>query len=276
MHVIKTSQFGANNQVNKYPDQSFFSFTHQSSSMPHITLGSHDHLSLFSAFATSLVLVTGYVAALYIRPSTRPSATTNRNDTAVIRERIKIITIYSIIGNFGIVPAVFLWSNVYDNYFNAAGTLRIFWGWRSGILEVIIDCVKGLLLTSILFIGPIVNYLYFDRQDELQFIRSINPSPRLHVKGYLTRGKLEFDLREKIATERGLRNFLFGPLTEEFIFRSGLIAIFLSSKVSERYVKSIFDPFFFSNVCQKLFIIWLPVVFWNRTCTPCLRTVRRI
>lgn len=194
--------------------------------MPETTLDLSNQVSFNRASIGSLALTIGYVLVFYIRSSTRTTEHQKRDDPEVIKERIKVITIYSFFADFIFIPFLLLASHVYDNYIQVLGILRVFGGWKSDETEVAIDTLKALLLVSILFIGPITNYLYFEQQE-------IRQKLNFNTNVFAILNVLFQNLKINICSVQGLRNFVVGPLTEELVFRSGILSLYLSSNVSK-------------------------------------------
>lgn len=196
---------------------------------------SKDRLSVLKATIYSVILTAAYVAVLYLRRSTRPSATINRDDPSVIKARITAISLVTVIAIFVYVPFVLVLEGVYNNWFMASASLRIFWGWKSrgsglpDLVEIVLvlvwDCLKALLLTAVLFMGPIADVLYFSHQE------------RSYTMGYggshATPQGLYNEMKKGLSTIYGVRNYVVGPITEEFVFRAGVIALFLASPCSK-------------------------------------------
>lgn len=198
-------------------------------------------LTLLRASLYSFLLTFGYVGILYLRAATRSSKEVDcSSDPNIVRERLKSVTVYTIFAVFLFVPWILIIENVYHTYYHASATLRIFWGWIVqssefiGWVEVIFfliyDCLKALLLTSILFAGPLMEVLYFDPQlQAYKLTGSYIPWHKLPSVLYRDAEAILFSLA-------GLRRLIVGPITEEFVFRSGILAIHLASKVSIKYM----------------------------------------
>lgn len=194
----------------------------------------HIRLPIWKAALYSLILTISYVGVLYVKRSTRPSSDIKRDDPAVVKSRITAISIVSLFAVFLFVPFVLVWEGVYENWYLAWSTLRIFWGWKIpspsvlGFLEtfliLILDCLKALTLTGVLFIGPLADILYFSYQ-ELSYNLGYGP-------GHANLKSLSRDIKASLSTIYGFRNFVTGPITEEFVFRACVIALFLASPSS--------------------------------------------
>lgn len=208
--------------------------------MTSLSLKPHNNLSLFHSSFYSFVLTAGYVGILYLRASTRPSKNTKRDDPKVVTQRLKSVLVFTTLAVFVFVPSVLVFEGVYDSFVYASATLRIFWGWRvnssnfDDILEMILrliwDTSKALLLTAMLFSGPLMDYLYFERQEQMYKL-GIGNNP-----GYATPSIVLNEVKKQVSTVFGLRNYIIGPLSEEFVFRAGVLALHLASNVSLNYM----------------------------------------
>lgn len=197
-------------------------------------------VSLLNTFVYSLILTSGYVGVLYLRKKTRPSNENLRDDRSVMIERMKSICVYTIIVVFLFVPFVLVFENAYDTYYQASATLRILWGWSVqspdfiGEAElyfgIVLDCFKALGLVSILFIGPLIDLFYFEK---LETALTLNQTQSFWA--HLPK-MIYDDIKTQVATVSGLRNFIIGPITEEFVFRSGILALHLATGVSQSYM----------------------------------------
>lgn len=197
------------------------------------------------------------MAVLYLRRSTRPSTDVKRDDPNVIKARIAGISVVTVISVFVFVPFVLVAEHVYDNWFMAFASLRILWGWKLGndndgdaassgaglvvnllitVMGLTFDSLKALLLTSILFLGPLADCLYFSHQEKSY---TLGYGPTRATFRILTR-----DIKDGMSNIFGVRNYIAGPLTEELVFRSGVIALFLASPAS-RPVLVFVTPLFF-------------------------------
>lgn len=220
-------------------------------------------ISLLRATAYSLLVSTGYVGVLYLKKSARPSSTTNRNDRAVITTRLIFISIYTLVSIFLLVPGILTWiEHAYPNYLISFSSLRVFWGWPvhntkdendiilsyfEVALYLIFDVLKALLLTSVLFIGPLTDYFYFDRvgPNSQEYNNSSGPLSETTINkkrllSFASPKTVYTEIVSGLSTLVGVRNFVIGPLTEEFVYRSCVLAFHLSainsSHVSSTYM----------------------------------------
>lgn len=199
-------------------------------------------LAIWKACLYSLALTFIYVGVLYIKRSTRPSADVKRDDPSVVKARLTVISIASAVSVLVLVPAVLLLEGVYSTWSEAWASLRIFWGWKLGqggdgplLLDIVgllallaLDVLKALLLTSVLFIGPLLDFLYFAYQEK-SYTLGYGPT-------YATLRTVTRDVKAGLSDIYGIRNYVVGPLTEELVFRAGVLALFLASPVSESFL----------------------------------------
>ena len=75
-----------------------------------------------------------------------------------------------------------------------------------------LDILRSLLLTSLLYLGPLFEVIFVDK-----------------TLGQLRHGRL---LTETLSSWQGYRNYVAGPITEEILFRSVLIAINVLARLS--------------------------------------------
>ncbi|KAK9369520.1 hypothetical protein V1509DRAFT_619702 [Lipomyces kononenkoae] len=161
---------------------------------------------------TTLTIV--YVGVLYIHPRTRPSATVSRNDDDVIKSRVVAILLSSVVS--GVITAWIL-SKDGGTTQDALKSLRI---WP--IPPVVELFRSSLLITAILFIGPLVEKIVFS--NGWKYLRA---DVEIALTGWI-----------------GLRNYIIGPLTEEFVFRACIVSIELASGMPP--LKAIFlSPLYF-------------------------------
>lgn len=227
-------------------------------------------ISLVRATLYSLLVSLGYVGVLYLKKSTRPSNNTNRNDRAVIITRLTFISIYTVFCVFFLVPGILTWvEHAYPTYSMSFSSLRIFWGWPVHdhdiilshfeiILYLIFDTLKALLLTAVLFVGPLTDYLYFDRVSQNAEFRTVFSSPYTSESetnqnsdtttkssskwlGHVASPVTVFqEIVTGLSTLIGIRNYVIGPITEEFVYRSCILAFHLSAintdHVSAKYM----------------------------------------
>lgn len=149
---------------------------------------------LFTAF---------YVAPFYLSPTLRSVSLASRDSPSVIRARVKSVTL---------ACAACAVVNVYILAVHSQATprdvLRLWGVWPISFLDI----AKLLGLVSVLFIGPLFKSLIAEGE-----WREITPST---IKAEL------FD------SWIGYRNIIVAPLSEELVFRSLVISLYLLAKVS--------------------------------------------
>ncbi|KAK9376112.1 uncharacterized protein V1513DRAFT_396917 [Lipomyces chichibuensis] len=174
-------------------------------------------MNSFTGFLASTVLTLLYVGVLYIHPRSRPSATVSRNDDDVIKTRVTAIMLSSVLS--GALTAWILSNDCSISREHALKSLRI---WP--IPPVMELFRSGLLITGILFIGPLVEKVVFSRG--WKYLRA--------------------DIEIALTGWIGCRNYIIGPLTEEFVFRVCIVSIELASGMSP--LKAIFlSPLYFGT-----------------------------
>ncbi|KAJ5504635.1 CAAX amino terminal protease [Penicillium fimorum] len=151
----------------------------------------------------SVILTLLYVVPFYISSTTRPSPTLSRDAPSVIRARIRAVTGSCIVGSVFV-----LWLIVEEgNSSLGAGTRLLGW-WPVGVLEAL----RSLLLTAILFLGPLFERGIVEGEWKFWF----RPSK----------------LSESLGGWIGWRNYVAGPFTEEIIFRSAMVPLYLLAHTS--------------------------------------------
>lgn len=197
-------------------------------------ISDEQHLSPLSATLYSLGLTVLYVGVLYLHPRTRPTKTARRDDPAVVKTRMVLLSIVTFAINFAVVPYILISQKVFSTWFWAWSAQKL---WSPLPLQLLLDILKSLALTSILFIGPLADSLYFryqDRRDTLGY----GPS-------YAPPGALMTEIRRELSTLYGIRNYIVGPATEELVYRGGILALFLSTHLSLRTLV-LYVPLFFA------------------------------
>src|SRR5699024_8470459 len=87
-----------------------------------------------------------YVAPFYISSATRPSATLSRDAPSVIRARIRAVTLSCIVSTLAV-----LWLIVEKSNASLSEALKLLGWWPVHISDV----AQALILTAILFVGPL-------------------------------------------------------------------------------------------------------------------------
>ncbi|KAK9239117.1 CAAX protease self-immunity-domain-containing protein [Lipomyces kononenkoae] len=171
-------------------------------------------MNSFTGLLVCTILTLLYVGVLYIHPRTRPSATVSRNDDDVIKTRVIAILFSSVLS--GVVTA---WLLSKDGS-RTQDALKLLGIWP--IPPAMELFRSSLLITAILFIGPLADKIVFS-------------------KGWKY---LRADIEVALTGWIGLRNYIIGPLTEEFVFRACIVSVELASGMSPS--KAIFlSPLYF-------------------------------
>ncbi|EPE29698.1 hypothetical protein GLAREA_00858 [Glarea lozoyensis ATCC 20868] len=154
-----------------------------------------------------LVYTLIYVVPFYLSSTTRPSANLSRDAPSVIRGRIASVTTSCTICS--IATFVILCTIVKDGTFGAAFHAM---GWYPiGILET----VKAVGLTAVLFLGPLfeAGIVQGGWRDWIR-LRGLSM-----LSGWM-----------------GYRNIVAGPVTEEILFRSASVPLLLLSQTSNKTI----------------------------------------
>ena len=174
-------------------------------------------LSPHTAVAVAAIFTAFYVLPFYFSPTTRPSPTLSRDAPSVIRARIRFVSASVALST--IVTAFILRTRAYDDYWTILHTL--------GVYPVnVVAVIKSLLLTGLLFAGPI-------------FEKALPEEGwRRWIQGN--------ELHETLSSWIGWRNYVAGPLTEEILFRSVIVALHTHTKPQLRPATLIFaTPLYF-------------------------------
>lgn len=160
-----------------------------------------EHRPVLSSSTVTVLSITFtllYVLPFYLSPTTRPSPTLSRDAPSVIRARIRFVTVSAILSTVTTIYVITTYAH--------ASPIEVFrlLGWYP---ISILDIAKALLLTALLFAGP------------------------LFEKGIVESGWREWirgsSLHESLSSWIGWRNYVAGPTTEELTFRSLLIPLHL-------------------------------------------------
>ncbi|KAI5928796.1 hypothetical protein F4810DRAFT_25099 [Camillea tinctor] len=144
-----------------------------------------------------------YVIPFYLSPKTRPSRTLSRDAPSVIRARITSVSLTCIVCS--VITLVILTSDGRASYGEALHSMGY---WPVGLVET----GKCLLLTAILFSGPLYETLVVDGSWRDWF--SLQPVSQLFSEWTLW------------------RNIVAGPFTEEVLFRSASVPLMLVARTS--------------------------------------------
>ncbi|KAF8192236.1 hypothetical protein K438DRAFT_1829918 [Mycena galopus ATCC 62051] len=188
-------------------------------------------LSLLSSHAFALLFGSSYVGSLYmtrnarLRFSATPDAATrqhvqpgSRDDPAVIRARLTAVTFATLL-NCGVIYALVGRSIVPSSDRSIAITLSILGlRWPDSILSSI--------QTPLLFLGPLYG----------SYLAGTLPGQ----SGY----SFKYDFCGMFTTWVGFRNYVWGPLTEEVVFRACVLAVYAMGSAT-RWKMIAFAPLVF-------------------------------
>lgn len=104
------------------------------------------HLSKSYLTPIQVLLTLLYVVPFYLSPTTRPSPSLSRDAPSVIRARIRAVT-----GSCIVSSVLVLWLIVEGDNSSLGAGVRLLGWWPVGLLETL----RSLLLTAILFLGPL-------------------------------------------------------------------------------------------------------------------------
>jgi prenyl protein peptidase len=170
-----------------------------------------DKLSLVKTFVYSLALTGSYVGILYILEATRPTTSRARDDPQVVLQRLISISVLTVLLVFVALPCTLaFYEHIYESWYYAWQSLHMSVGFR----QLIIDPLICVLLTSVLFIGPLFNFVVFEHQLNWRSIFD--------------------DIRAGLSDVYGIRNYIIGPITEELTFRACVLAVYLAHGSSKR------------------------------------------
>ncbi|RAL12992.1 CAAX prenyl protease RCE1 [Aspergillus homomorphus CBS 101889] len=158
--------------------------------------------AFFSVFLTLL-----YVIPFYVNATTRPSPTLSRDAPSVIRARIRSVTLSCVASTL-----IVAWLIIGKDDGSLMEALKLLGWWPVSFADIF----RGLVLTAILFAGPL-------------FERGIAEGEwREWIRG----SRITASLRSWI----GWRNYVAGPITEEVMFRSAIVPLHLLAKVSSGHI----------------------------------------
>ncbi|KAL4926497.1 Sucrase/ferredoxin-like-domain-containing protein [Aspergillus undulatus] len=160
-------------------------------------------ISAQAAAGISICLTVIYVLPFYVSPATRPSATLSRDAPSVIRARIRAVTLSCFFCSLAV-----LWLIVAKDDSSVVEALKLMGWWPLDLTDVL----RSLILTAILFLGPL-----FERGVAEGEWREWFSRPRIS---------------EALKSWIGWRNYVAGPITEEVMFRSAIIPLHLLARVS--------------------------------------------
>lgn len=184
----------------------------------------------------SLALSVLYVVTIYVhKPANAARAKTgaiDRNDPAIVKWRVKIIGIFTVLSLIGTplmvsklsaVPLgkVIAQSGILPGFLYDEG-LKFS---RETLVLYIRDIIQDVVLLSILYIGPLINDIFFESE-----------SPLIMIQHYVS----------QISTLHGFRDLIVGPLTEEIVYTSLTILILIQVPNITTYQLIFIPPLFFS------------------------------
>ncbi|AEO69313.1 uncharacterized protein THITE_44263 [Thermothielavioides terrestris NRRL 8126] len=149
-----------------------------------------------------------YFVPFYLSATTRPSPTLSRDAPSVVRGRIRSVTLSCLVCTA--VTFVLLtraWPGVPGSGPDALHLLGL---WPPALR----DAGRALLLTALLFLGPLFSYFVVER-------------------GWADWARLA-PLREVCTEWTAWRNIVAGPITEEILFRSASIPLMLLAQAPAR------------------------------------------
>ncbi|KAK6362019.1 hypothetical protein TWF730_005722 [Orbilia blumenaviensis] len=153
---------------------------------------------MLSAVLLSVLFTCVYVGVLYIHPLTRPSPRQSRDAPSVIRLRIRAVYTSCLITTASTLYALRVLGGL-----DVATSLKYMGIWPVSV----VDIARGLFLTAVLFVGPLAEKLWLERDP---------------------RDDLVMDIKTSLSSWIGWRNYIVGPVTEELTFRSHIVALHLS------------------------------------------------
>ncbi|KAL8734492.1 MAG: hypothetical protein Q9166_001392 [cf. Caloplaca sp. 2 TL-2023] len=172
-------------------------------------------LSIVFAGVLSVAFTLLYVLPFYLSPTTRPSPTLSRDAPSVIRARIRFVSISVALST---ITTIYILADRVNA--SRLGILRLL-GWYP--IEII-EVAKCLLLTALLFAGPLFE--------------------KAMVQGRWKDWIHGQALHESLSSWIGWRNYVAGPVTEEILFRSLLVPLHLLTPLSPIRVV-LFTPLYF-------------------------------
>jgi prenyl protein peptidase len=157
------------------------------------------HVALLCAF----LFTAFYVAPFYLSPTLRSVSLASRDSPSVIRARVRSVTLACIA-----CAVVNVYILAIHGHATVLDVLRLWGVWPISF----VDIAKLLGLVAVLFAGPLFKALIAEGE-----WRDITPS---NIKA------------ELIDSWIGYRNIIVAPLSEELVFRSLVISLYLLAKVS--------------------------------------------
>ncbi|ORY86254.1 hypothetical protein BCR37DRAFT_343936 [Protomyces lactucae-debilis] len=169
-------------------------------------------ISLELAASLSVAYTLLYVAVLYLHPSSRPTRLISKDHPTVIKTRIAAVSFASAVCA---ACTVYIGMGAHDSLVSAAKRIL-------GLTMKPQEVVWSLALTATLFAGPLFEYFVADR------------------------GWMDFprDIVHGLFAWTGVRNYIAGPATEEFVFRACIIPLHFYASVKPGYIVFI-TPLYF-------------------------------
>ncbi|XP_020896794.1 CAAX prenyl protease 2 [Exaiptasia diaphana] len=199
---------------------------------------SFSEITTLRSFVACFIIAVSYVVSLYIYKSPLP-----RDHPKTIKQRFKSVFVVSLLAPL----YVWFWSD------SRSGALSVkfysLWRWLGiHINNVIVASVLPLLLTMVLFLGPLV-LLFINKEIQIS------------------------DLSKSITSLSSvqIRNYIVAPLTEEFVYRACMLPLLIPSFGVQWSV--IICPLFFGvahvhHVIERLWVngekpkeVWFSALF---------------
>ncbi|KAI2484990.1 CaaX prenyl proteinase Rce1 [Pyrenophora tritici-repentis] len=163
-------------------------------------------LSSSAAALLSAAYVFIYVIPFYLSPATRPSPTLTRDAPSSIRARVRAVTLSTILCSILTVLVL------YQHETSASDMAHLLGLWPVSPL----DMIRTMLLVTILFAGPIFEHGVVDGAWR-DWVRLAG-------------------LHETLSSWIGYRNFVVGPVSEEFVWRSFIIPLHVLARFSGKQI----------------------------------------
>lgn len=224
---------------------------------PHENKVNFEYLSTPLSILVCLFMASFYVISLYLWSHQNRY---NRNDPSVIKRRFISVTITSIL-SFLIV--YMLADNRIGEVKKTGSFIHEWIGFRIDLKNLVLSISFSMILTVILFLGPLVqhfvsNYLFslsmklYERKNndlrsdininELNTLGNLSSFCKSEINSVLSLFTVS-KLKKNFSDFCFLRNYLVSPFTEEFVFRSCMLPLLIHNL---GLAKSIFlTPLFF-------------------------------
>ncbi|GAB7352899.1 hypothetical protein MBLNU459_g3490t1 [Dothideomycetes sp. NU459] len=172
------------------------------------SVGKPPALAVSTAAALTVLFTVLYVAPFYLSSTLRSTTIASRNTPSVIKARIRAVVLTCLLSTVITVSVLGVRGRA-----TPQDSLRLL-----GLFPVhLVDIAKCVLLVCILFIGPLFEAGVVEGQWRNWFKWSL--------------------IRQTVYDDwTGWRNLVVGPASEELVFRSLAIALFLLTKASPTYV----------------------------------------